>query len=136
MNDAISVDIVDSLCELVKDLPYLVLFYPFIFCLGFSDEVMKGAALAKFHDDINGIIFPVDFEIKISEDMDVVHVDKSVDLIDNVLFLLRRDRRKRHFFYYYGLLAILAPGLEKSTRFPLQDRIAFLHNSNELYFKF
>ncbi len=94
VNDPISMDIVDSLCQLVEDLPDLVLLDPFIFCLGFSDKILEGAALAKLHDYINGVILPIDLKVKISEDMDIVHVDKCVNLVDDVLFLLGRHRRK------------------------------------------
>lgn len=66
MNNSIPVDIVDSLCELVKDLPDLVLLYFFIFSFRFGDEILKGPPFTKLHYNVDSIVFAVNLKIKIS----------------------------------------------------------------------
>lgn len=101
MNDSISMDIVDSLRELIKDLPNFIFFYLFIVRLRLRYEILEGATFAELHHNIHCVILAVYLEVQVSQDMDIVHVDESVDFVNDVLLLLGGNCRKGHLFYYH-----------------------------------
>ena len=91
MNESILMYVIYCLNELVKDPPDLIFFDSFILILAFGDEVVEGASFTKFHDDIDCEVFFIDLKVKVSEDVYVIHLDESVDFVDDVLFLFGRD---------------------------------------------
>lgn len=127
MNDAVSVDIVEGLCELIEDLPDFVLFESFVLAFQFGDEILKSATLAVFHDDIDSEVFLIYLEIQVSENVNVIHMYEGVDFIDNVLFFLGRNRGEGDFFYDDIAVAVLGFGLQEGLGLVLKHFVAFLH---------
>lgn len=91
MDKVIHVNIVDSLSKLIKDPPDEVLRYLLALATILHDEVTEGSALTILHSDVNSEIFLVDLEIKVPEDMNIIHPNKRVDLVDDMLFFLGGD---------------------------------------------
>ena len=59
-----------------------------------SDEISYGATLAVLHGDIDSDVFLIDFEVKVFENVDIVHTDKGIDLLDDVFLFFGGDRRE------------------------------------------
>jgi hypothetical protein len=88
VNDSISVDVPNSLNQLIEHPPHLFLFDPFALIPALLDEVGQGSSLAVLHGDIDSDVLLVDFEVEVFEDVDVIHAHQGVYFLDDVLFLL------------------------------------------------
>lgn len=114
MDDAIFMDVIDSLCKLIKDPPDTILFNPFPITPIPANEVVKSAAFTVLHGDVDCEISFVDFEIEVSEYVDIVHPDEGVDFVDDAFLLLRGDRGKRYLLQHYCLVGGLVLTTEES----------------------
>ena len=52
---------------------------------------MEGASFAVLDEDVEGEVFLVDLVVEVADDVDVVHLDEGVDLVDDPLFLFGGD---------------------------------------------
>lgn len=127
MDDGIRVDILNCLCELIKDPPYFFLGNLLAFCLGLGDEILQAASLAVFHDNIDSNILLVDFVIEVPEDMDVFHAYEGVDFVDDMFLLLGGKGRKGDLLENYCLLIAFGLGLEELLALLLHDFVSLLH---------
>lgn len=89
----------------------------------FLDEIPDCSTLAVFHGDIDGDIFFIDFEVEVLKDVDVVHSDESVDLLDDVLFLFGGDSREGHLFDDDRFVGLFILCFEKVVLFRLENVI-------------
>ena len=98
---------------MIEDLPNFIFFESFILKFELADKILKSASFTIFHDDINSEVFLVDLKIQISEEVNVVHVYKGVDFINDMFFLFGRNRRKGDFFYHDCIFAVQSSSLQK-----------------------
>ena len=127
MNDAVSMDIVEGLRELIEDLPDFIFFQSFVLAFEFADQILKSATFAVFHDDIDSEVFLIDLEIQVSENVNVIHMYEGVDFIDDVLFFLGRNRGEGDFLDDDIAVVVFGLGLEEVLGLVLQHLVAFLH---------
>ena len=136
MQYGIGVDILQSLRKLIEDPPNLILRYFPSLRLTPGDQITQAPALAVLHRDIHSNVLLIDLIIQIPQDMDILHPDEGVDLIDDVLFLLGRDGGEGDLFEHDLLLCGSAACQEELLGAGLEQFIALLHFVNVSLFKF
>jgi hypothetical protein len=85
------------------------------------------AALAVLHDDIDSDILLIDLIVEVPEDVDVVHANEGIDLIDDMLLLLGGEGGEGDLLEYDCSVAVPAPRLEQLLPPLLHDIVSLLH---------
>ena len=123
MNHSISVDVSDSLYQLIEHSPNLLFLDPFSLIPTPMDKVGQSASLAVLHGDVDSDVLLIDFEVEVFEDVDVVHTHQSIYFLDDVLFLLGGNRREGYFLEDDCLLGLVIDCFEQVALFALDDGV-------------
>lgn len=111
MDNRILVDIIECLHELIEYSPNFILRNLFVLSLGSCEQLLQRASLTVLHNDVDCDIFFIDFVIEVSDNVDVVHPDESIDFIDDMLFLLGRNAGEGDLLNDDSLFVLLSMGL-------------------------
>jgi hypothetical protein len=92
MQDAVAVDVLKCLGQLIKDPPHFFLGNAFSLLPGSGNEILQRAASAVLHDDVDSDVLLVDGVVEVAQELHVVQPDERVDFVDDVFLLLGRER--------------------------------------------